>query len=95
MHTTKLLTLGALALALTHARPAAAAPTPGAIEVVHHRPRIIEARCTGCGTCLARCPAPVLAIALVPATAPRAPAPAVSPAVAPAAVATTAPRSPR
>ena len=27
MHTTKLLTLGALALALTHARPAAAAPT--------------------------------------------------------------------
>lgn len=41
-------------------------PVPGAIEVRAGRPRIIEEKCTGCGTCAYVCPAPGSAIIIMP-----------------------------
>ena len=40
-------------------------PLPGAIVVSGGRPRIVPEACDGCGRCVAACPAPVLALALV------------------------------
>lgn len=40
-------------------------PTPGAIERVGGKPRIVESTCTGCGVCQHVCPAPRNAILLV------------------------------
>ena len=39
---------------------------PGAIQVTDGRPWIAQATCTGCGDCVATCPAPILAIRFVP-----------------------------
>lgn len=41
-------------------------PVPGAIELSQGKPRIVEAACTGCGVCLAVCPAPVNAVMVMP-----------------------------
>ncbi|MBK7538532.1 MAG: 4Fe-4S binding protein [Myxococcales bacterium] len=41
-------------------------PAPSAIALRGGLPQIDPARCDGCGQCLAACPAPVLALALVP-----------------------------
>lgn len=41
-------------------------PAPGAIALRVGQPVIDPARCDGCGQCLAACPAPVLALTLVP-----------------------------
>ena len=46
-------------------------PQPGAIVVTAGRPRVVEDRCDGCGRCVAVCPAPILALALVARRAPR------------------------
>lgn len=40
-------------------------PRPGAIVVAQGRPRVVPEACDGCGRCVAACPAPVLAFALV------------------------------
>lgn len=41
-------------------------PVPGAMELVHGRPRILADACTGCGVCHEVCPAPRNAVLLVP-----------------------------
>ena len=41
-------------------------PVPGAMELVHGRPRIFADVCTGCGVCHEVCPAPRNAVLLVP-----------------------------
>jgi len=41
-------------------------PVPGAVRVEAGRPTIDPALCTGCGDCVAVCPAPILAIRFVP-----------------------------
>lgn len=48
-------------------------PVPGAIVTDRGRPRVVPDLCDGCGRCLAVCPAPILAFALV-ARSPRGPA---------------------
>ncbi len=40
-------------------------PVPGALTVAGGRPTIDAALCTGCGDCVAVCPAPILAIRFV------------------------------
>lgn len=40
-------------------------PVAGALSVVNGRPTIDAAVCTGCGDCVAVCPAPILAIRFV------------------------------
>ena len=40
-------------------------PVSGAITIAHGRPRIVQDTCTGCGDCVARCPAPVNALSLL------------------------------
>lgn len=40
-------------------------PVPGALTVASGRPTIDAALCTGCGDCVAVCPAPILAIRFV------------------------------
>lgn len=37
-------------------------PVPGAVQVASGLPRIDPARCTGCGDCIAACPAPRMAL---------------------------------
>ena len=44
-------------------------PVPGAIRVSAGQPQIQPALCTGCGQCVAVCPAPVLAIRMSASTA--------------------------
>lgn len=39
-------------------------PVPDAVLVVGGLPRIDPARCTGCGECIAACPAPLMALRL-------------------------------
>lgn len=39
---------------------------PGAIILEGGRPRILPTICTGCGDCVRACPAPILAMDLVP-----------------------------
>lgn len=41
-------------------------PVPGALRWAGAVPEVVAAACTGCGQCLAVCPAPVLAFALCP-----------------------------
>lgn len=41
-------------------------PVPGAIVVEAGWPRVVADRCDGCGTCVAVCPAPILALAIEP-----------------------------
>jgi NAD-dependent dihydropyrimidine dehydrogenase PreA subunit len=41
-------------------------PHDGAIVTDRGRPRIVESQCDGCGHCIAACPAPILALELVP-----------------------------
>ena len=41
-------------------------PVPGALELLHGRPRINGAACTGCGVCHQVCPAPRNAVLLIP-----------------------------
>lgn len=41
-------------------------PAPGAIVTRHGQPRVVAELCDGCGRCIAACPAPILAFALVP-----------------------------
>jgi ferredoxin len=41
-------------------------PHDGAIVIEAGSPRIVETRCDGCGHCIAACPAPILALELVP-----------------------------
>ena len=41
-------------------------PIPGAMELVHGRPRILADACTGCGVCHEVCPAPRNAVLLSP-----------------------------
>lgn len=50
----------------------------GAIVVSEGKPEIVADRCTGCGECITVCPAPSLAIMLVPVPAPRSPGDDVS-----------------
>lgn len=45
-------------------------PSPGAIAVSNGRPQIVPEACTGCGKCIAVCPAPVLALTLVTRSSP-------------------------
>ncbi len=40
-------------------------PRPGALLIERGRPRVVAEACDGCGRCIAVCPAPVLAFALV------------------------------
>lgn len=55
-------------------------PVEGAIEIVNHKPRINEDRCTGCGVCQHVCPAPENAVLLMPVqTRPPPPPPQTSP----------------
>ena len=41
-------------------------PIEGAIAVESGRPRVVEARCNGCGLCVQVCPAPLNAFELLP-----------------------------
>ncbi len=41
-------------------------PEEGAIAVEQGRPRVVEARCNGCGVCVQVCPAPLNAFEFVP-----------------------------
>ncbi len=41
-------------------------PEDGAITVVAGRPTVVSERCTGCGGCVAACPAPVNGFDIVP-----------------------------
>ncbi len=41
-------------------------PAPGAMRWAGPMPEVVAAACTGCGQCLAVCPAPVLALELQP-----------------------------
>lgn len=45
-------------------------PVPGAIRWAGTLPEVVAAACTGCGQCLAVCPAPVLALELQPRRTP-------------------------
>jgi NAD-dependent dihydropyrimidine dehydrogenase PreA subunit len=45
-------------------------PCPGAIAIERGTPRVVAEVCDSCGRCVAACPAPILAFALVPRLSP-------------------------
>lgn len=50
-------------------------PVEDAIVIEAGRPRVVEARCNGCGLCVQVCPAPINALELLPSRSPQVPAP--------------------